>query len=113
MCVCICNCDNCDKLVNKTEELVFVKLDRLSLHQILFSCNSGGEMSSYPFLKFLQHSPHPPQMGIHLLKGELAAKTIVSSVGCVSSGDRIIANTPSALRYLNSLPGNVKNVRCA
>lgn len=113
ICVCICNCDNCDKLVNKTEELVFVKLDRLSLHQILFSCNSGGEMSSYPFLKFLQHSAHPPQMGIHLLKGELAAKTIVSSVGCVSSGDRIIANTPSVLRYLNSLPGNVKNVRCA
>lgn len=115
MCVytCMCNYDNCDKLVNKTEELVFVKLDRLSLQWILFSCNSGGEMSYYPSLKFLQHSPHPPQMGIHLLKGELAAKTILSSVGCVSSGDRIIANTPSALRYLNSLPGNVKNVRCA
>lgn len=52
-------------------------------------------------------------MGIHLLKGELAAKTILSSMGCASSGDRIIANTPFALRYLNSLPGNVKDVRCA
>lgn len=100
-----------DKLVNKTKELVFVTLDRLSLYQILFSCNASGDIS-YSSLKFLQHSPHPPQMRIHLLKGELAAETILSSVGSVSSGDRIIANTPSALRYLNSLPGNVKNVRC-
>lgn len=70
-------------------------------------------MSYYPSLKFLQCSLRPPQMGIHLLKGELAAKTILSSMGCASSGDRIIANTPFALRYLNSLPGNVKDVRCA
>lgn len=108
--VCVCNYDNCNKLVNKYQLLSFVKLDRLNLYEILFSCNSGGEVSHYPSLKFLQHCPHPPQMGIHLLKGELAAKTILSSVGCVSSGDRIIADTPSALRYLNSLPGNVKNV---
>lgn len=53
------------------------------------------------------------QMGIHLLKGQLAAKTILSFVGYVSSGDIIMANTPFVLRHLNSLPGNVKNVRCA
>lgn len=52
-------------------------------------------------------------MGIHLLKGQLAAKTILSFVGYVSSGDIIMANTPSVLRHLNSLPDNVKNVRCA
>lgn len=70
-------------------------------------------MSSYPSLKFLQHSPHLPQIRIHLLKGELALRAILSYVGCASPGDRIIANPPSVFRYLNSLPGDVKNVRCA
>lgn len=65
------NYDNYDKLVSKTEELC------LSLHQVLFNCNSGGEISSDPSMKFFQHSPHPTQMGIHLLKGQLAAKTIL------------------------------------
>lgn len=64
-------------------------------------------------MKFFQHSPHPTQMEIHLLKGQLAAKTILSFVGYVSSGDIIMANTPPVLRHLNNLPGNVKNVRCA
>lgn len=109
----MCNYDNCDKLVSKTKELVFVKTDRLSLRQILFNCNFGGEISSDPSMKFFQHRPHPTQMGIHLLKGQLAAKAILSFVGYVSSGDIIMANTPSVLRHLNSLPGNVKNVRCA
>lgn len=109
----MCNYDNCDKLVSKAEELVFFKIDRLSLHQILFNCNSGEEIPSDPSMKFFQHIPHPAQMGIHLLKGQLAAKTILSSVGYVSSGDIIMATAPSVLRHLNSLPGNVKNVRCA
>ncbi|OPJ76026.1 hypothetical protein AV530_012127 [Patagioenas fasciata monilis] len=47
-------------------------------------------------------------MEIHLLKGELAAKPILSCVSCVSSEDGIIANAPLTLRYLNSLPSNVK-----
>lgn len=79
MCVCVC-VHNCGKLVNKTEELVFVNLDSSGLYHILFSFHSDGEMSYYPSLKSLHHSPRTPQKEIHLLKGGLAAKPILTSV---------------------------------
>lgn len=66
---------NCDKLVKKTEELVFVKLDSSGLYKILFSCHSDGEMSYCHSLKSLHHSPFSLTDGNSFAKRRVGSKT--------------------------------------